>query len=118
MKEKRISRRKKEANKVKIEPISEDEIHSGKKFSFSITDDISLRGIKIMTETFFPIDTLLKIELSLAKTKKIITMTGKVRWVKKLDDRLNEVGIEMVGTTKDNIKILFEHLYKYENESY
>ncbi|MGB6340757.1 MAG: PilZ domain-containing protein [Candidatus Aminicenantaceae bacterium] len=110
MKERRKSRRTKEGNRVEIKPVSEDKGHPGKNNGFSITDDISLYGIKVMTEPFFPVDSLLKIDLSLAKTKKIVTMTGKVRWIKSLGNNLNELGIEMVDTTKDNIKILFEHL--------
>jgi hypothetical protein len=110
MKERRKSKRKKEGNRVEIEPVSKDKEHPGENNGFAITDDISLYGIKVITEPFFPIDSLLKIDLSLAKTKKIVTMTGKVRWIKRIGDNLNELGIEIVGTTKDNIKILFEYL--------
>lgn len=110
MKERRKSKRKKEGNRVEIELLSKDNGYPGEKNGFAITDDISLYGIKVMTEPFFPIDSLLKIDLLLAKTKKSVTMTGKVRWIKRIGDNLNELGIEMVDATKDNIKILFEYL--------
>jgi hypothetical protein len=110
MKERRKSKRKKEGNRIEIEPISKDNGYQGKNNGFAITDDVSLYGMKVIIESFFPIDTLLRIDLSLLKTKKSVTMTGKVRWVKRIGDNLNELGIEMVDVTKDNIKILFEYL--------
>jgi hypothetical protein len=112
MRERRKSKRKKEGNRVEIEPMSDDKVHPGKINGFAITSDISLYGIRVMTEPFFPIDSLLKIDLSLAKIKKTVTMTGRVRWIKRIGDNLNELGIELVDTTKDNIKILFEYLIK------
>lgn len=112
MKERRKSIRKKEGNRVEIELMSGNKEQPGKNNSFAITDDISLYGIKVMTDSVFPIDSLLKIYLSLAKTKKTVTMTGKVKWIKKVGDNLNEVGIEIIDITKDNIKILFEYLIK------
>ena len=110
MKERRKSKRRKEGNRVEIEPLSKDKGYPGKNDGFAITDDISLYGIKVMTEPFFPIDSLLKIDLSLARTRKVVTMTGKVRWIERIGDNLNELGIEMVDATMDNIKILFEYL--------
>jgi hypothetical protein len=110
MRERRKSKRKKEGNRVAIETMSKDTGQLEKNNGFAITDDISLYGIKVMTEPYFPIDSLLKIDLSLAKTKKIVTMIGKVRWIKRIGDNLNELGIEMVDATRDNIKILFEYL--------
>ncbi len=118
MNEKRKSRRKKEGNLVTIDLISEEESQSSEKTSFAISDDISICGIKILSETLFPIDSLLRIKLTLEKTKKTINMTGKVRWARSLSDKLHEIGIEIEDTTKENIKILFKHLYIYEDEKY
>jgi hypothetical protein len=112
MKERRKSIRKKEGNIVEIELISGNKEQPRKNDSFAITDDISLYGIKVMTDPIFPIDSLLKIDLSLAKTKKTITMTGRVRWIKRVGDNLNELGIEIIDITKVNIKILFKYLIK------
>ena len=110
MNERRKSKRRKEGNKVEIVPIPKDKEYPGTNDVFAITDDISLYGIKVMTEPFFPIDSLLKIALSLAKTREIVTMIGRVRWIKRIGDNLNELGIEMVDANKDNLKILFEYL--------
>jgi hypothetical protein len=110
MEERRKSKRTKEGNRVEINPVSQDKGHPRKNNGFAITDDISLYGLRVMTEPFYPIDSLLKIDLSLAKTKKIVSMTGKVRWIKSIEDNLNELGIEMIDATKENIKILFEYL--------
>ncbi len=101
-----------------IDLVSKDKIDSSNKSSFAISEDISICGIKILSETIFPIDSQLRIQLSLARAKKTVNMTGQVRWVKSLDEKLHEIGIEILDTSMENIKILFEYLYKNTNAKY
>ena len=116
--EKRKAKRKKEGNVVAIDVVSGGKVDSRKKTSFAISEDISICGIKILSETIFPIDSQLRIKLSLAKAKKTVNMTGTVRWIRSLDEKLHEIGIEIMDASMENIKILFEHLYKNESEKY
>lgn len=110
--ERRKEERKKEANKVTFELMIGNKIHSGEKISFALTDDISVSGIKILTDRFFPVDSLLKIELSLMKSNKVLKLAGKVRWVNHLGKGLHEMGLEIVDTAEGSIRYLIEHLYK------
>lgn len=119
--ERRRESRKKEGNRVTIETVPQDQSAAvsapPKKISFSLTEDISLKGIKVISETFFPIDTLMKIELSLAELYEPIQLQGVVKWIRSYGDDLFEVGIEFVGASPDQMRALVGHMYKYEEES-
>ena len=65
MTESRKEERRKEGNRVTIEMLSEDRAPSSETISFAITHDISFRGIKILSETLFPVNSILSIELFL-----------------------------------------------------
>ena len=84
---------------------------------FAFTDNISLCGFKIIADTYFPVDSLVKADVSLSKTDKTIDVTGKVRWVKDIAENTYEIGIEIVDTSKENIQIFYDHLYKYDSEN-
>lgn len=118
--ERRRDARKKEGNHVVIEALSQDRADaaaaSTKKISFSLTEDISIKGIKVISEAFFPIDTLLKIELSLEELSEPLSLQGKVKWVKPVEGNLCEIGIEFIGASPDQKKLLVDHMYRYEEE--
>ena len=114
----RKEKRKKEGNRVTIETIPQDRSDtataSTKKISFSLTEDISLKGIKVMSDEFFPIDSLLKIELSLAELHEPLQLQGKVKWTKSHDEDLYEIGIEFTDAAPKHMKALVDHMYRYE----
>ena len=117
MKERRKSKRKKESNKLTLEAVAEDGRRPHKKINIAFTDNISLCGFKIIADTHFPVDSLVKADVSLSKTDKTIDVTGKVRWVKDIAENTYEIGIEIVDTSKENIQIFYNHLYKYDSEN-
>lgn len=117
MKKRRKEGRRKEGKKITIELKHDDKIHTDEKISFALTENISICGIKILSDKYFPVDSLVKISLTLAKTEKIVNTAGKVRWVNQLSDQLWEIGIEIIDASMDTIKVLIEHLYKEENKS-
>jgi c-di-GMP-binding flagellar brake protein YcgR len=118
--ERRRESRKKEGNRVSIETFPQDQADADstttKRISFSITEDISLKGIKIISEAFFHIDTLLKIDLSLADFHEPLNLTGKVKWSRSYEENLYEIGIEFTGASPEHMKALVDHMYKYEEE--
>ncbi len=119
-KERRRETRKKEGNRLTIETISPDQTDTAtaptKKISFSLTEDISLKGIKVISDEFFPIDSLLKIELSLAEFHEPLQLKGKVKWIRSLEENLYEIGIEFLDASPKHMKALVDHMYKYEEE--
>jgi hypothetical protein len=111
--DKRKAKRIKEETQVTITLLSKDAMDPGKKLSYHLTKDISSVGLKILTNTFLPISSMLKIELALSKPPKLIIAFGKVRWVKsRYADELFEIGIEFADTPPDVIKALHEHIEK------
>lgn len=111
--DKRRAKRIKEETQVTITLLSKDAIDPGKKLSYHLTKDISSVGLKILANTFLPINSMLKIELALSKPPKLISAFGKVRWVKsRYADELFEIGIEFADTPPDVIKALHEYIEK------
>lgn len=109
--EKRKAKRVKKESKIIIKVISEDVVPRNKKIIYHLTKDISSKGVKIQTNTFLPINTLLKIELSLTKPPRVIKAIGRVRWVKsRYADEKFEMGIEFVDTPKESIQALSKHI--------
>ncbi len=112
MEDKRREKRVKEENKLICEIISSNNSLKHKKIFYTLTKDISLGGVNIRTDTFLPIDTVVKINLSLPKMHKIVCVRGKVKWVKSLyDDEVFELGLEFLDTPPDIITSLIGHLY-------
>jgi hypothetical protein len=112
MDEKRKERRLDEENKVTISVFSKDKSTHAKGNFFALTKDISLNGLKIHTDVMLDIDTVLKIEIALAKSKKLISVIGRVKWVSQLyGDEVFETGVEFVDTPPDRVLSLLDHLY-------
>ena len=112
MDDKRREKRLKEENKLICEIISCNNSLKHKKIFYTLTKDISLGGVNIRTDTFLPIDTVVKINLSLPKMHKIVCVRGKVKWAKSLyDDEVFELGLEFLDTPPDIITSLIGHLY-------
>ena len=113
--EKRKAIRIEEEYKVTITEISKDKFPPPEKIIYGLTKDISSGGLRIQSNTFFPFNTLLKIELSLKDPPRLISAIGKVRWGKSsYTDELFEIGIEFVGISPDNTTALKGHIEKLE----
>lgn len=109
--ERRKDKRKKEINRISLEYLTEGQIYRSKNVNFGLTEDISLSGLKVLTDTRFPINKVMKISLSLGRDYKTIEMIGRVRWIKSLEDEAYEMGLEIVDTFRESICVLTGHLY-------
>lgn len=115
MVERRREKRKQEVKHVSIEYLVEEPIEKMKKKSSALMEDISLCGIKILSDTFFPIGKVIKVELTLKGYSTPIYMIGKVKWTKNIDNEVHELGLEIVDTFKSTIQTLMGHLYSKED---
>ena len=112
MENKRREKRIKEENKLICEIVSDNKTLRCKKVFYTLTKDISLGGVNIRTDTFLPVDTVVKIELSLPKMQKLVCIKGRVKWAKSLyEDEVFEMGLEFVDTPPNVITSLIGHLY-------
>jgi c-di-GMP-binding flagellar brake protein YcgR len=111
MREKRKARRIKERAKVTITPLETYDLPAAGKIIRHTTRDISLGGIRIQSNQFLPINSTLKIELSLKSPMRLITAFGKVRWIKSSRNAESfEMGIEFIDTSQEIVQILKSHL--------
>ncbi|MGD9346817.1 MAG: PilZ domain-containing protein [Candidatus Aminicenantes bacterium] len=118
MSEKRKEKRIKDEIKVAIKLLPEEKYQHEKNVVYALTKDISSGGVKIVTDKMLPIDTLLKIELTLAKIRKLVEATARVRWVSRLyDDDVFEMGLEFVDTPAESVMLLLEYIYGLEEET-
>lgn len=109
--EKRRETRVSEENKVVFQIIPENEEEERAFYSFSV--DVSLGGLRIMTDMPLPVRTKVKVEITLSDTKKVITGIAEVRWVKSLvEDKIFEMGLEFVDLDPHSQLFLFEHVSK------
>jgi len=115
--EKRREKRKDEENKVTISVVSKNKTQDVTGNIYALTKDISMSGVKIQTDADLPINTLLKIEMALAKSHRLVSVIGKVKWIKQLyGNEVFEVGVEFVDTPPDRVMALLEHLYGHKVE--
>lgn len=115
--ERRKEKRIKEINRISIEYLPEKQIYRSKKVNFGLTEDLSLGGIKIRTDKFFPIDKVMKISLCLGRNYETIYFIGKVKWIKSLNEDAYEMGLEVVDTFEKSMRILTGHLYGKQTKS-
>jgi len=98
MEDKRKAKRLKEDNEITITIISGEENHTKEKIIYNISKDISESGARIQANSFLPVDTPLKIKVTLKNPPQMITAFGKVKWIKILfADEFYEAGLEFVN---------------------
>jgi hypothetical protein len=111
MKEKRTARRVSEKVEVTINPSAPDSLEVDRKISHCLTEDISVKGIRIQSERFLPLNSTLKIQLSLREPSRVLNILGKIRWIRKLKAcEVFEMGIEIVETSKEDSGALKHHI--------
>lgn len=112
MEDKRREQRVREENKLICEIISCSHSLRHKRIFYTLTKDISLGGVNIRTDTFLPVNTVVKIELPLPKMHKIVCVKGKVKWTKSLfGNEVFELGLEFLDTPPEVITSLIGHLF-------
>jgi hypothetical protein len=109
--EKRKAGRLKEDHEITITIVSEIKNPPKEKILFNYSKDISMSGAKIQGNILLPVDTIVKIDLTLRDMKQKITAFGKVRWNKIIiENESYEAGVEFVNTPGDAIKKLEDYV--------
>jgi hypothetical protein len=113
MDEKRRAPRLKDFSEITATVISRGNNLSKEKIFYNYSEDISVSGAKIRGNIPLPVDTLLKIDLTLNNLRQKITALGKVKWTKRiLDDKWYEAGVEFFDTPSEVIKKLDDHIFE------
>jgi hypothetical protein len=111
MDEKRRAQRLEEESEITINIVSGGEKPPKEKILYNYSKNISVSGARIQAHIFLPVDSLLKIEMTLKTLRQMITVIGKVKWIKVVfEDESYEAGVEFFNTPSDAIKKLKEYI--------
>ncbi|MDD8030548.1 MAG: PilZ domain-containing protein [Acidobacteriota bacterium] len=109
--EKRREKRLGEENKVVLKVITPNE--QAEESFYSISRDISVGGLRVMTDSPLPVKTRVKLEIALSDSKKLISGIAEVKWVKNLfEDEVFEMGLEFIELDPQSRVYLLEHVYR------
>ncbi|MGQ9671506.1 MAG: PilZ domain-containing protein [Candidatus Aminicenantales bacterium] len=111
--ERRKESRVEEEDKVVLELFSNSDLSPEKKNLSALTKDISPGGVRIMTNVNLPVGTLLRLEIGLARPRKLVRALGSVRWSRSVyGEDLFELGIEFTQISSEDKLTLLEHTYR------
>jgi PilZ domain len=111
--ETRKDKRVKEENRVVIEVSASEGPGDGRAIN-AFTRDISLSGVRILTDRLFPLHTRLSLILYLSRSKQVVRIRGTVKWEKNTDEGLHEIGVQFQQGVPDVLMALINHLYGRE----
>ena len=112
MKEKRRDVRIVEENKVVVSLMT-GEVHRGAPTVFySLTRDISMGGVRIMTVAPLETGTRVRLDITLGRSRKRIRAIGEVRWSRELyGHEVFEAGLQFVGLEPNAEFALIDHIF-------
>jgi PilZ domain len=95
------------------EPNKKDENSSKEKIPYNRSKNISMSGANIQGNILLPVDTIIKIDITLSNLQQKITTIGKVKWNKVIiENESFEAGVEFVKTPDEAIQKLYERMQK------
>jgi hypothetical protein len=90
-----------------------DDSSSKEKSIYNYSKDICLSGAKLQGNILLPVDSIIKIDITLNSLEEKITTIGKVKWNKVIiENDSYEAGVEFVDTPNEAIQKLYERTQK------
>jgi uncharacterized protein (TIGR02266 family) len=112
MKERRKDPRINEENKVVLNLIPNGGAQGSRNVYYSLTRDLSIGGIRIMTDAPLAVGSRVKVEITLAKSRKRVQAVAAVRWVNELFGKeVYDMGLEFVEIDPETELALIDHVY-------
>ena len=107
----RKAERLNEEHEITITIVSKVENLPKEKIRYKFSKDISESGIKIQGNIPLPVDTLLKIDLTLESLRQKITALGKIKRIEfNTEDGSYEAGVEFVDTSSEAIQKIEDYI--------
>ncbi len=111
MKERRREPRTREENRVVL-TIVPGQGEEPRGPYYCLTKDISVGGIRIMTDAPLAIGASVQVEITLARSRKRVLALARVRWVKELFGKdVFDTGLEFFHLDPETEVALIEHIY-------
>ena len=102
-----------EEDKIVLNVVPNGGLHAFGPAMFSLTQDVSAGGFRIVSDVPIEVGTAVRVEIGLSKSRRVMSGTAKVRWLNRLfEDGLYEMGLEFVDMSPENMGIILEHVYK------
>lgn len=116
MKDRRRDVRILEENKVAVFPLT-GEVRPGERTVYhSLTRDISMGGVRLMTVAPLEAGMRVRLEITLGRSRKRIRAVAEVRWVRELYGReVFEAGLQFTGLDPDAEFALMDHIFGGRN---
>jgi hypothetical protein len=114
---KRRRNRQEDANNVAVTVLSDGKNSPEKTVFHNYSKDISVFGARIRSDIMLPVNTSISMEMKLKTMYPVIITYGKVKWIKPVNDKSFEAGIEFSHTSKDEILKLAKYLSWQRNFS-
>jgi c-di-GMP-binding flagellar brake protein YcgR len=112
MKERRKDPRIGQENKVALNPLPDGRRRGAKDAACCLTRDVSMGGIRVITDAPLEVGSRVTVELTLTKSKTSVRAAAKVRWVKEIDGKkLYDMGLEFVEIAPEDELALIDHIY-------
>lgn len=112
MRERRRDPRINEENKVVLNLIPDGGAQGPRNVYYSLTRDLSIGGIRIMTDAPLAVGSRVKLEMTLTKSRKRIQAVAEVRWVNELFGKdVYDMGLEFVEIDPEAELDLIDHVY-------
>lgn len=111
MKERRHDVRVIEENRVAIERKGAGDGEGIETFD-ALTRDLSLGGARIQSDRPFEQGVELALIITLSRSRQIIRIRGRVRWVQEVEPGLYEAGIEFLHQIPNSVMSLINHLFQ------
>jgi len=111
MKDRRREPRTREENRVVLTLLPEEGQEPRGPY-YCLTKDISVGGIRIMTDAPLDVGSAVKVEITLARSRLRIEALARVRWVKELFGKdVFDTGLQFSGLNAATELALIEHIY-------
>lgn len=110
--ERRKDKRIKDMSGVAFQAMLESSEDDSTKICQAIIQDISLGGIRVHCDNYVPVNTPIKINLTLDRSRKFLSMYGKIRWIRSLyEGESYEFGVQFEQITPQDSMNLLQHLF-------
>jgi c-di-GMP-binding flagellar brake protein YcgR len=112
MKDRRRDVRVIEENRVVLSLMTGDVRPGAPAVFYSLTRDISLGGVRIMTAAALEAGGRVLLDITLSRSRKRIRSVAQVRWVRELyAGEVYEAGLEFVGLDPSSELVLMDHIF-------
>ncbi len=118
MKDKRRDVRILEENKVVVSLMTGEVRPGSPTVFYSLTRDISVGGVRIMTSARLHPGARVRLDLTLGRSRKRIRGVAEVRWIREIyDGEVFEVGLQFADLDPDAEFALMDHIFGGRNGS-